>query len=601
MTGAPRRRLPDVFRLAVVVVTILVAAIGAVWATLTPGFRAPDEPHHVNTILRLADGGGWPEPGDGIFLQGTFVAADEAGWVTTGNELIRQNSHAHPGAWWGTSQVPFVLLVPDPVDADDRTVILELDHRVNLFEQVDQMTQHPPGYYALAAGYLKVLGAEDWRWDGQLLALRLLDVLLVAGVVPLTVVTVRRLGGSRSAALIGAFGLTAPSQLLYINGAVTNDAALNLAGAGVLAMSAVVLTSRWDWRHVVGTGAVLGAGLMVKGFMLAFIPVVALAFLLSTGTRHALSRRAWAAFLSLGVAFVVGGWWWLKNLVVYGTFQPSGYPPRPAVEDPSVLNLGDFVVGAWRNLVISSWGNYGWLETPWPEWLQHVLTYLTLAIVVVGVVLAGRHRRALLVLLASGAGVLTVILFGAWQEYHRSGVFAGLQGRYLFVAIVGILAAVAIAVDRTTARLTRTGGTAARTGVVVAFLGLAAYGLWYGFTAFYVEFYETFGRGVSRWNDWSHVGIPKMVVLVLGTCAVAVVAVALVALQSWRDLAPVAGSSSAGETRAAGSSGSSAAQAGADLPADAPEDLARAGVAADATGGADEPADPTADERRGDA
>jgi hypothetical protein len=594
-----RRRLPDLFVVAVLAVTVLVAGLGAMWAVITPGFRAPDEPHHLNTTLRLLDGGGWPEPGDGRFFQGTYVAAEEAGWVESGLELIRQNSYASPNSIWSGTRTPFASLVPDPVDPDDRTVILDFDGRVTLMQQVDQMTQHPPGYYALGAGMLKVLGGESWPWDDQLLALRFMDVLLMAGVVPLAVVTIRRLGGSRPAALIGAFAITAPSQYVYIAGSVTNDAALNLAGAGVVALSACVLTGRWNWRHVVGLGAVLGAGLMVKGFMLAFIPVVALAFLMSTGTSHALARRAWAAFVSLAVAFAVGGWWWLKNIVVYGTFQPSGYPPRPSLVDDSALSVTGFLRGAVENISRSTWGNYGWLESPWPQWLQSGLTTLALVLVALGVVLAGRSRRALLVLLVSWVGVLAVILYGAWAEYNRSGLFAGLQGRYLFVAIVPALAACGIAIARTTSPLARPLRLTLRLASLVVFLGLATYGLWFGFTSFYQAPGETFGAAISRWNEWSGFGIPKFALLTLGTAGLAVLALALAAIELWRE--PDGAAVNGPAVNGPADDSAAAPEPGGDLPAGAAEDLERAGVSLDAPGGSEEPDDAAVGQPRGDA
>jgi len=48
------------YRRALALVTALVTLVGGLWAVLTPAFRAPDEPQHVNSVLRLAYGGGWP-------------------------------------------------------------------------------------------------------------------------------------------------------------------------------------------------------------------------------------------------------------------------------------------------------------------------------------------------------------------------------------------------------------------------------------------------------------------------------------------------------------------------------------------------------------
>ncbi len=50
------------YRAALAAITLLVVTVAACWAVLTPAFRAPDEPQHLNSVLRLAYGGGWPPP-----------------------------------------------------------------------------------------------------------------------------------------------------------------------------------------------------------------------------------------------------------------------------------------------------------------------------------------------------------------------------------------------------------------------------------------------------------------------------------------------------------------------------------------------------------
>ena len=91
------------------------------------------------------------------------------------------------------------------------------------------------------------------------------------------------------------------------------------------------------------------------------------------------------------MAFVVGGWWWLRNLVVLGTVQPVGIPDRfPEAES---RGLWYFLRTVVTSLTRSFFGNYGWLEVRLPD-----TVFWTAAVVVAALcalaVLRGPARRA---------------------------------------------------------------------------------------------------------------------------------------------------------------------------------------------------------------
>ena len=48
--------------------TAIFLALMVLWSVVTPNFRNPDEPQHVNSVLRLAEGGGWPAPGEAFVM-----------------------------------------------------------------------------------------------------------------------------------------------------------------------------------------------------------------------------------------------------------------------------------------------------------------------------------------------------------------------------------------------------------------------------------------------------------------------------------------------------------------------------------------------------
>ena len=126
-------------------------ALLVLWAVLAPGFRAPDEPQHYNSVMRLATGGEWPSPGAARVSDATLIATREAGLTRDDTGIAVLTSSILPRGTlqgWGYNFVDIV-----PIEPGDRSV---LDHTATLLSAVeptyDQMTQHPPLYYALAAG-----------------------------------------------------------------------------------------------------------------------------------------------------------------------------------------------------------------------------------------------------------------------------------------------------------------------------------------------------------------------------------------------------------------------------------------------------------------
>ncbi|PUB20126.1 putative membrane protein DUF2142 [Promicromonospora sp. AC04] len=515
------------YRRALALITALVVLVGVLWAVLTPAFRAPDEPQHVNSVLRLAYGGGWPAAGEALVGPAMTEAREQAALATD-----------VPGRHLDRDGVPAFVSVPPTKDAERATVSREnaladplppgTDTRQLAPELVDQMTQHPPLYYAMAAGVLHATGLAESRWDVQLLALRLFDVALLLPLPLLTAATVRRLAGSRPAALVAAsFTLFVP-QVGHIMGSVTNDALVTLTGAVTAYLCVRVLTGDLRLRTAAGLGVVVGVGLLTKVMAAFALPVVVAAYLVASGPR---GRRVLGALIAGAAAFAIGGWWWLRNLLVLGTVQPVGIPDR-FLDDAQPQGLWYFLRTVVTSLTRSFFGNFGWLEIRVPDavlWTAAVVV----AILCVLAVVRGPANRAVAVLLLQPVALWCGVLVNAWPDYAAHGWISAVQGRYLFAGLLALGAGTALGLLALLGpRLRR-----ATPWVIAAACAAAASGLAYGFWGFYQGPGQSVADAAARWAGWSPLSGGQLVLV--GSVTLVVGAAAVVAAARFARAMPI--------------------------------------------------------------
>nr|WP_277814770.1 DUF2142 domain-containing protein [Flaviflexus huanghaiensis] len=407
--------------------TLLTVIIQVVWALTMPAFRGPDEPHHVNSIMRLASGGGWPEPGGAMIDPVISEAGRQAGLIQshevpfTGEYRTRL---LHGSSFGG----PFADTPVTPHRLRDTVYPVEAHHPSSI--EVDQMTQHPPLYYAGGALVVKAFGLEDAPWDRLVHVLRVYGIALTIPLVPATIYTARRLGANRHWSLAAGLIPLAIPQVFGITAVVTNDTLAIGAGALVVAALAKAGTERISPKTVALVGGSLGFALWSKGLLLAFGLPLILVFLLADGERW--RTRLIAALVSGSMALLIG-WWWLLNIVRYGVLQPAGYSrPVPADWDPATAEVSHFVTIAFRTFTKSFFSSYGWLEADFPTWLTWILLGLLLGGTALSIAVAGRSRKVVLILLSPFAGLIVLLYVQGWFNYVATSVVAGVQGRYLY-------------------------------------------------------------------------------------------------------------------------------------------------------------------------
>jgi small subunit ribosomal protein S36 len=495
------------------------------FSLLYPPFSQLDEPQHVDAVMSIRYGFGWPAPGHRLFSEGVLEAAQPV--VAAEFQPPFSNTKLPPG-----SKRPSLEQ-------------LGVRHLTPSYALPNQMTQHPPAFYALGAGLLAAIpGSGSWPAGLTVEVLRLLSILLVAPLPLLAWATARALRAAPYVAEAAAVVPLVSPQLQRVGAGVNNDALLSVTFAGALLLLVKVAEGDHRRRTALGLGALAGLALLTKGFALALVPAIALAYLV--GNRRGVSsprgpRRPWVlGLLSLAVAFAIGGWWYLVNLLRYGTLQPSGTPaafkvlvlgkPRPS---GSVLT---FLDGTYERIASRFWGGLGINYVgplTYPAWLTDTLVLVTVIGVVSALVMMRRHRWTVAVaVLLPFVSVVAILLAGAWSGFHYNESYPGAQGRYLFAAVPAVGAVVVVGIAALVGRARRLLVPAV---VLVALLMQAQ-------AVRYVLKYDWFGtssrRGkVGRWADGLH-GIeswapfPTSLVWLIGL-ATAVLAVTVGLAAGW--------------------------------------------------------------------
>jgi 4-amino-4-deoxy-L-arabinose transferase-like glycosyltransferase len=313
----------------------------------------------------------------------------------------------------------------------------------------------PPLYYLLAAPVYRL-------FDGALIPLRLLSLLLGAGVVVMAyaVALAMRPGDAGLALGASAFVAFVPMHLTVM-ASVNNDSLAELLLTGVM-----LLLIRWTRRpagqggrlaYLAVTGLLLGLGLVTKATVYLAIPLALVALALAERRPAALARQGLALFApALALAIP----WYLRNVTVYGWPDLLGMRRHDAVV-VGQLRTADYLASAgWatylKDLLVTSfhsfWGQFGWMAVPMDGRIYLALGLLS-ALMAVGVLswkvgrlarpgcLARRLGRA-----ATRAGedwkigglVALWLLFTVLIYLYYNLWLVQFQGRYLFPALIPI-------------------------------------------------------------------------------------------------------------------------------------------------------------------
>jgi 4-amino-4-deoxy-L-arabinose transferase-like glycosyltransferase len=429
------RRVPRLVWL----LTVLSFLMSISSSLIIPTYFGFDEPQHVDMVVAIVHGDGWADPGKRHLALGVARTGD---------------LYYNPGSDTRPLDVGLRTIPP----RGERPSVPEAGgYGPKPTGLPNQIVLHPPLYYALVAAGVAVVGADNWSYDRLIAWMRILTALMAAAIPLLTWAICRRLGTSETVGVAAAALTLAVPGLTRLTGMVNNDPFLVVTTTGLLLALVHVVTGDLSRRLALLVGGLTAAALLSKGFGLPLPLLVVGAYLLGArrareGSRRALVPMAYA----LGVGFVFGGLWWVRNLIAFGAVQPNGYGTQAIYNRPNQRGGGgplDFYVHGVINLLTRSfWGGVGHLSSPTISLkLANEISLLALLGILAAIIwgIRGvRHRGALLLLVAPMLLALVIVVQGSWPVYEQRGQIRGVQGRYLYLAVPGIAICLAVIGER---------------------------------------------------------------------------------------------------------------------------------------------------------
>ncbi|MCX7682818.1 MAG: glycosyltransferase family 39 protein [Anaerolineae bacterium] len=234
---------------------------------------------------------------------------------------------------------------------------------------------------------------ERFPWHGPLLAAHIARLVSVAMGCLSLLITFRLAANlspnSKWLPLLAAGTLAFVPQFTYISAAINNDNGAVLAGALLTWQMMRLLrplAPRSRIREVALLGLLWGGGILCKVSLLAMLPAIAGTLLLGrearrpTGIAFALKQAALDGLLVCCTAGLVSGWWFWRNLQLYG--DPIGWNVWMATYSEFARKLPlswDYAGRFLWDQFTSFWGRFGWGRVLLPTGLYLALLVLTLA------------------------------------------------------------------------------------------------------------------------------------------------------------------------------------------------------------------------------
>lgn len=397
-------------------VTVLVGALGTLWAVASPLMSLPDETAHTSRAVSVTRGQ--------LVGQPDTLTMDDDG-------LVGRVHHVQLPAPFGEVRVLMACYAQRGVAADCAGDLPETEGVVTRYTSVGS---YPPVFYGLVGWPHHLLAPQP-----SLYAMRLVAAWLAAPLAGLAFAALRRWGSHPGLLLGAALGVT--PVVAFLAGGINPSGVESVAALALWTTTAVLVGRSPDgWRPVAAWAVAAVALAWTRPLGPLFVVGIVGVTTAALGRRHVLRPR-WADRTHRRVLAGAGTAWlgavaWIVGFGTLGAFK--------GIPDPS-LTPG---VAATRSLGMTAErlrqavAVFGWVDTPAPSittaWPWVVVAG---AVVAVGLWRATWRVRGALLLLA----VVAVALPVAAETGRAAELGLGWQGRYTLPVLAGIPVLAAIA------------------------------------------------------------------------------------------------------------------------------------------------------------
>ena len=208
-------------------------------------------------------------------------------------------------------------------------------------------SQMGPGYYTLAGLGAAAMGEDEVAFYG----VRALGVALIPVLVLVTYRLAMVLQSDARVAAVAASVVALNPLLLAISGSVQNDYLSITVGAVSVALAARMLRDGDDrLLHHAGIGALIGLTILVKVVAVSLLPALLVGYAVQPAPLAARARRALAAVAG---CLAVCGWWFVRNLLLYGDLTGANGMADIGILFPPLRLDGVGDVAGWLGSVVS--------------------------------------------------------------------------------------------------------------------------------------------------------------------------------------------------------------------------------------------------------
>jgi hypothetical protein len=293
---------------------LLSIAHGCLFIIITPLWEGFDEPFHYAYIQHIAEYGTLPAFGKSLISREVTTSFRLAPVSTAVNANLGNRYTSFPDYW----------SLPENVRKERETSLRSISPALRALTDdseaacMNYEAQHPPLYYFLCAGIYRMFSHYDL--PALVFVLRLFSMLVGSLTVFIAYAIARQMHLP-----CGNFYL--PLMIALLPMFISTVARISNDSLGVALFSGVILCvfnyvrSEGAGKYALYAGITLGLGLLTKAYFLTAFPAIAIIFL-TTGLKRSNFRRSLNhLLLLLAACFLIAGWWYIRNYIMYGTIS----------------------------------------------------------------------------------------------------------------------------------------------------------------------------------------------------------------------------------------------------------------------------------------